>query len=216
MTLNPQPRHEPRFFAPVRMGAHGGPFLCFDPDPQGEGGGGGGKPPEDQPSSTTYPEEQGTSRMRGLNKQLAETQAKLKEIEDAKSKAAEEDAAKKGEFEKLFQKTKGELDTIKADLTTKAERLTAYEALLQGEVDSGIKAIEDKDTLKRWAELLKGRDLLDQRNLLKELMAATGQKPALHSPGAPGKPKPPDPKAVAKDPEARRKAALEMLQKGKS
>ena len=81
---------------------------------------------------------------KALEKQVAEINAKAQELEEAQRAKAEEDAAKKGEFESLYNATKQEIATHKAEVKAAKARVEELEGVVNGLLESKLATI-DKD-----------------------------------------------------------------------
>ena len=116
--------------------------------------------------------------------ELAKFRAEKAEADAAKAKADEEEATKKGEFEKLANERAEKLTAATADLKAKDERIAAYEAALKPLVES-LKESVGKDG----AEWLDGfpeqAEPLDQMTWLNDRAAFKAKV----SPADPTKPK---------------------------
>lgn len=120
-----------------------------------------------------------------------ERQKQEKVAEDARKKAEEEALATRQEFEKLAEqrgqtidKLKPELEKAKADVETLQSRVQALEEAMRADVSAELNGLNLQASV---AELLKGKDLLEQRTWLtahrEELKKSRGQ-------GAPPSPDP--------------------------
>lgn len=81
---------------------------------------------------------------KALEKQIADFEAKAKEQEEAAKAKAEEDAAKKGEYESLYNSTKQEVATHKAEVKAAKSRIEELEGVVNGLLESKLATI-DKD-----------------------------------------------------------------------
>lgn len=128
--------------------------LQFFAEGEGEGGQGeGGEQGEGAEKETGKEKEINIPKARfdevneakkALEKQIAEFEAKAKEQEEATKAKAEEDAAKKGEFESLYNATKQEVATHKAEVKAAKARVEELEGVVNGLLESKLATI-DKD-----------------------------------------------------------------------
>jgi hypothetical protein len=75
--------------------------------------------------------------------ELAALKAEKAQSEAARQRAAEEEAARKGEFEKLANDRKAALDAATAEKQALAERIAAYEARDKARIETGAKDLPD-------------------------------------------------------------------------
>ena len=164
------------------------------------------------------------SKLRGQGKQLKEYErkaARLDELERERAEAAEAEAQRKGEFKELHAKAKAEAASLTEERDKYKSRIESLEGLLAEEVESQVASIEDEKFRKELKKRLKGRSVLDQRDILSLVNAARGsaqpeqqKAPPRSQGGAPGRPagSVPTAKELAENPGLRREAALNVLE----
>jgi len=181
---------------------------------------------EEQPARTyTHEEVEAlvSSKLRGQGKALKELELKarrLDELERQRAEAEEAEARKRGEFEQLHIAAKAEAEAARSQAEEYQQRIESLEALLASEVEEQVSGIEDEALRKQVKQRLRGRGVLDQRDILSLVLAARGagtSTPAQPgSPrvlgGAPGKPTRSVPTAKELDSRSvRNEAALALL-----
>lgn len=162
------------------------------------------------------------SKLRGQGKVLKELEKKaqrLDELERQRVEAEENEAKKRGEFENLHKAAKADAEAARREAEEYKQKIESLEALLVSEVESQVASIEDKVFRKQVEQRLKGRGVLDQRDILSLVMAARGSSTPPTQPetprklgGAPGQPTRGVPGAKELDSRSvRNEAALALL-----
>jgi hypothetical protein len=180
---------------------------------------------EEKSQPRTYSEAEVEKRLRGQSKELERLQSVAAEFEKVKAEQAKKnqaEAAKRGEFERLYSETQTRAKELEALLEKERSQREGYESLLSSEVNKTLETIEDANTRKRWTELVASHPVLEQRRILQELIAAYGG-------AAKADPKPPktapagkrsgdfdfDPARTARDAANRHMVALDYLRRAK-
>lgn len=133
------------------------------------------KKPDDDKGDKTKSRIEDLVSQRETEKSRADAaEAKLKEIEDASKKAADDEAKKKGEFKKLLEDREAELEKLKGEHDTSKKTLEAYEKTLKSQIDSALGTVTDEKKKATVAKLLEGKSVADQAALLPELLEAIG------------------------------------------
>lgn len=152
--------------ASPELDANGNPIPPkTDPKPPENGGDGDdGKKTETVPHGLFHQERE--------KRKAAE--AKIAEMEAAQAAKEAEDAAKRGEFEKLYTDEKTKREELETQLGEKSARIETFEAAAQANVDKMLSQIvgeEDKATV---MELLKDKPIDAQERLLPNLLEKFG------------------------------------------
>jgi hypothetical protein len=104
----------------------------------------GGTPPPAEPpaqSAATLTQDQFNAALADEKRKWKQAQAA--EVAEAARKAAEAEAATKGEFEKLANERAARLSQIEAEQATTAARVSAYENVLTAQIKARVKALPE-------------------------------------------------------------------------
>ncbi len=169
----------------------------------------------------TYTEAELESRLRGSAKEIERLKAENEALTAAQTKSVQDMGAQREEYDRLLQAERTRATQFETELTAAKSRVSGYEQLLTTEVEATVAGIADEAKRTRVSELIKGRDVTDQRRILSTLMAFT---PAPTAPAAapvtvppvetprpgPKAPPQPDPKKWASSPEYRARFLQEV------
>ena len=107
------------------------------------------------------------ARLQDEVKRLGNTLGKFHE---EKKRAQEEEAKKRGEFEKLYNESKSTLETLTADSENQKKRLETYDGYFKAQYDARIASL-DADKKAVIEKLLDGKSDFEKFSLLDETLA---------------------------------------------
>ena len=94
----------------------------------------------------------------------------LGKFHEEKKRAQEEEAKKRGEFEKLYNESKSAYDTLTADSESQKKRLETYDGYFKAQYDARIASL-DADKKAVIEKLLDGKSDFEKFSLLDETLA---------------------------------------------
>lgn len=120
-----------------------------------------------QNEQKTDPKDAEIARLQEEVKRLGNTLGKFHE---EKKRAQEEEAKKRGEFEKLYNESKSTLETLTADSENQKKKLETYDGYFKAQYDARIASL-DADKKAVIEKLLDGKSDFEKFSLLDETLA---------------------------------------------
>ena len=120
-----------------------------------------------QNEQKTDPKDAEIARLQEEVKRLGNTLGKFHE---EKKRAQEEEAKKRGEFEKLYNESKSTLETLTADSENQKKKLETYDGYFKAQYDTRIASL-DADKKAVIEKLLDGKSDFEKFSLLDETLA---------------------------------------------
>lgn len=120
-----------------------------------------------QNEQKTDPKDAEIARLQDEVKRLGNTLGKFHE---EKKRAQEEEAKKRGEFEKLYNESKSTLETLTADSESQKKKLETYDGYFKAQYDTRIASL-DADKKAVIEKLLDGKSDFEKFSLLDETLA---------------------------------------------
>ena len=120
-----------------------------------------------QNEQKTDPKDAEIARLQDEVKRLGNTLGKFHE---EKKRAQEEEAKKRGEFEKLYNESKSTLETLTADSENQKKKLETYDGYFKAQYDTRIASL-DADKKAVIEKLLDGKSDFEKFSLLDETLA---------------------------------------------
>lgn len=124
-------------------------------------------PKNAQNEAKTDPKDAEIARLQEEVKRLGNTLGKFHE---EKKRTQEEEAKKRGEFEKLYNESKSTLETLTADSESQKKKLETYDGYFKAQYDTRIASL-DADKKAVIEKLLDGKSDFEKFSLLDETLA---------------------------------------------
>jgi len=115
-----------------------------------------------------------SKRISDLSSERDTWKTKAEEYERKEREAAEAEAVKRGDFEKLLTEKETKLAQTEAEAKEAKAKVEAYEASMKAQLDKSLESIKDEKKRAVVEKALAGKPLNDQAALIPELLEAMG------------------------------------------